>query len=255
MANPKCLPRLPWPKWAEESGLPGGFKSTDNWHAFETWAQNLIDNCMPSPVASGSLPWGMLTCYGQSVPDADVALRITQDKFDRSTDFEDWFTGDADGFTAVRDCVFQVGFSVIWHVPFSFDFPRDPGGTPFCPFGLWSGVGGDTAVHTDYDTGFSWPEAHDIFTDDVINTNTFSNAFGGVVNAYQEWMHTASSHVFLNTDHQARLFVARSRNDGSHDSTDLGGFSISASKFWIYPLYETNGSGAPLDDNFIQEYF
>ena len=46
MANPKCLPRLPWPKWAEDAKLPQGFKSTDNWHAFERWAQLLLDECI-----------------------------------------------------------------------------------------------------------------------------------------------------------------------------------------------------------------
>lgn len=48
MANSKCMPHVPWPKWSEEENLPGGYKDSENWAHFTRWAQNLLDNCISS---------------------------------------------------------------------------------------------------------------------------------------------------------------------------------------------------------------
>lgn len=43
MANHKCLPKIPYPKWAEEENLPGGYKSSENWAEVMRWARLLLD--------------------------------------------------------------------------------------------------------------------------------------------------------------------------------------------------------------------
>lgn len=43
MANQKCLPNIPWPRWALEAGLSGGEKDHENWRYLEKWAQRIFD--------------------------------------------------------------------------------------------------------------------------------------------------------------------------------------------------------------------
>lgn len=46
MAESKCLPRVPYEKWALDNGVPGGEKDWANWKYLRVWAQRLLDDCM-----------------------------------------------------------------------------------------------------------------------------------------------------------------------------------------------------------------
>lgn len=48
MADPRCLPRIPWEKWAVDAGLENGEQDWENWRYLRVWAQQLLDGCISS---------------------------------------------------------------------------------------------------------------------------------------------------------------------------------------------------------------
>lgn len=57
MADPRCLPRIPWEKWAVDGGLPNGEQDWENWRYLRVWAQQLLDNCMASGAGEFVASW------------------------------------------------------------------------------------------------------------------------------------------------------------------------------------------------------
>lgn len=48
MPDPRCLPRIPFEKWAVDAGLENGHQDWENWRYLRVWAQQLLSNCLGS---------------------------------------------------------------------------------------------------------------------------------------------------------------------------------------------------------------
>lgn len=64
MADGRCLPRVPFEKWAVDGGLENGDQEWENWRYLRVWAQKLLDDCLGSCDPMAVRCHVALTCAG-----------------------------------------------------------------------------------------------------------------------------------------------------------------------------------------------